>query len=253
MHGDAALGAGGQQVAQADVGESAAHHHFVVAAARAVRVEVLWLHAVFLQISAGGGVGLDGAGGRDVVGGHRVPQKGQHAGAVEVANLARFHPHPFEIGRLADVGGVVVPSEALALGAGQGVPVGVALEDVGIGLAEFVGGDVGGHGFAHLGLAGPQVLHEDRIAFVVAAQGFVVEVDLQGAGQGVDHHQRRRSEVVHAHLGVDAPLEVAVAREHRSDGEIALGDGLRHRLRQGTGVADAGGAAVAHDVETQLL
>ena len=38
---DAALGARRQEVAQADVGEGAAHHHLVVAAAGAVGVEVL--------------------------------------------------------------------------------------------------------------------------------------------------------------------------------------------------------------------
>ena len=38
--GDAALGAGRELVAQAHVGEGAAHHDFVIAAARAVGVEV---------------------------------------------------------------------------------------------------------------------------------------------------------------------------------------------------------------------
>ena len=48
---DAALDAGHQQVAQADVGEGAAHHHLVVAAARAVRVEVLRLHALLDEVT----------------------------------------------------------------------------------------------------------------------------------------------------------------------------------------------------------
>ena len=42
----AALRARRQLVAQADVGERAAHHHLVIAATRAVRVEVLLLDAV---------------------------------------------------------------------------------------------------------------------------------------------------------------------------------------------------------------
>ena len=45
---DAALGARRELVAQADVGERAAHHHLVVAAPRAVGVEVLLLDAVLL-------------------------------------------------------------------------------------------------------------------------------------------------------------------------------------------------------------
>jgi hypothetical protein len=69
-----------QFVAQADVGESAADHDFVIAAARAVGVEVGGLDAVLLQIFSGGAVFLDRAGGRDVVGGNAVAQHRQHAG-----------------------------------------------------------------------------------------------------------------------------------------------------------------------------
>ncbi len=43
---DAAFGAGRELVAQAHVGERAAHHDFVIAAARAVGVEVRGLHAM---------------------------------------------------------------------------------------------------------------------------------------------------------------------------------------------------------------
>src|SRR5687768_18382439 len=52
--GDAALGAGGKEVAQADVGERAARHHAVVAAAAAVAVEVEHAHAALLEELARG-------------------------------------------------------------------------------------------------------------------------------------------------------------------------------------------------------
>ena len=48
----APFGAGGQQVADADVGERAAGHHAVVAAAGAVAVEIQRLDAVLLQVFA---------------------------------------------------------------------------------------------------------------------------------------------------------------------------------------------------------
>src|SRR5207249_10406387 len=56
-----------------------------------------------------------------------------------------------------------------------------------------------------------------------------------------------------SHFLLDAALEVAVAREHGADHELALRHGSGHRLGQGARVADAGGAAVAHEVEPQLL
>jgi len=46
----------------------------VIAAARAVRVEVGGLDAVLLQIFSGGAVFLDGSSGRDVVGGDAVAE-----------------------------------------------------------------------------------------------------------------------------------------------------------------------------------
>src|SRR5205807_2833664 len=81
--GDAAFGAGGEQVAQADVGEGAAGHDAVVPAARAVAVEVHRADAVLHQVAAGGAVLLDRAGGRDVVGGDRVTHHHQHAGVAD--------------------------------------------------------------------------------------------------------------------------------------------------------------------------
>ena len=50
MRRPAAFGARRHLIAQPHVGERAAHHHFVVAAARAVRVEVARLHAVRDQV-----------------------------------------------------------------------------------------------------------------------------------------------------------------------------------------------------------
>ena len=77
------------------------------------------------------------------------------------------------------------------------------------------------------------------------------DVDVHGAGECVRHHERRRRQVVHTAVGVDAPLEVAVAREHRGHSETARRHRGRHLGVDRTGVADAGGAAVADDVEAE--
>jgi hypothetical protein len=75
VRGDAALDAGDQKVLQPDVGEGAAHHHPVVAAARAVRVEVRLGDAERLEVLARGALSGDVARRRDVVGGHRVAEQ----------------------------------------------------------------------------------------------------------------------------------------------------------------------------------
>jgi hypothetical protein len=62
IHGHTAFGARCEKVAQPDVRESAAHHHLVVPAPRAVGVEVSWLHAVLDEVAPGRAVALDRAG-----------------------------------------------------------------------------------------------------------------------------------------------------------------------------------------------
>jgi hypothetical protein len=109
--GHAAFGAGQHLVLDADIGEGAAHHDFVVAAARAVAVEVLLQHLVLAEIFAGGAGFLDVAGGADVVGGDVVAEHGQDARAFDVADRRRLHRDALEIGRVLHVGGAVGSSD----------------------------------------------------------------------------------------------------------------------------------------------
>ena len=87
----------------------------------------------------------------------------------------------------------------------------------------------------------------------VLAQGVGVEVEVHGSGEGVGDDQRRGGQVVHLHVRVDAAFEVAVAGQDSRDGKVVGLDGLGDFGVQRAGVADAGGAAIAHDVEAKLL
>ena len=91
-----------------------AHHHFVIAAARAVRVEVGRLHAARHQVLSGGAVLLDRAGRRDVIGRDAVAEQRERAGAADVLQRRRLQRDAFEERRVADVGGVRLPGEAIA-------------------------------------------------------------------------------------------------------------------------------------------
>ena len=72
------------------------------------------------------------------------------------------------------------------------------------------------------------------------------QVDVDRAGQGVRHHQRRAGEVVRLHVRVDAAFEVAVAATAPPTTTRSLRFDLGgDRLRQRAAVADAGRAAVA--------
>ena len=251
--GEAALRARRQLVAQPDVGEGPADHDLVVAAARAVGVEVTRVHAVLGQVAAGGAVLLDRSGRGDVVRRDRVAELQQHASAGDVGDGLGLQAHAVEVRRLAHVGGVLVPLEDVALGGREVLPPLVAGEDVGVLGAERLGVDRGGDDPLDLARRRPDVTHVDVVAVGVLTQRVLEEVDVHGPGQGVGDDQRGRGEVVHLDVGVDAPLEVPVAREHRRHGEVALVDRGADLGDERTGVADARRAAVAHEVEAELL
>ena len=106
----AAFGAGSQLVAQPNVGERAAHHHFVIAAPRAVGIEVPRLHAVRDQIFPGRAIHANRTGGRDVIGGDAVAQHRQHSRAADIGERRGSLGHVVEERRILDVGGLARPT-----------------------------------------------------------------------------------------------------------------------------------------------
>ena len=75
--------------------------------------------------------------------------------------------------------------------------------------------------------------------------GSVVMSTRHLAQQRIGHDQRRRGQIVGAHVGMHAALEIAVAGEHRGGDQLVVLDRVGDRVVQRAGVADAGGAAVA--------
>src|SRR6056297_2268300 len=103
-------------VADADIGEGAAHHDLVVAAARAVGVEFAHRNLPVDEILACRGRLLEGAGGRDVVGGDEIAQNGQNLGPFDIGDLAGASLHALEVGRVLDIGGLRRPVISLPFG-----------------------------------------------------------------------------------------------------------------------------------------
>jgi hypothetical protein len=71
------------------------------------------------------------------------------------------------------------------------------------------------------------------------------------AARGDD--ERGRREIVGAHLLLDAPLEVAVAAQHRRHDQLASLDLRRHLVGQRTAVPDARRTAVANEIEPEPI
>ena len=119
-------------VLEPDVGERAAHHHFVIAAARAVGVEILALHAERREPLPRRALLGDRAGRGDVVRGDRIAEHPQHARVAHRMDPGRGHRHAGEVRRMLHVGGSLVPCVAASRGDGDRLPRLVAAEHVGV-------------------------------------------------------------------------------------------------------------------------
>ena len=99
----------------------------------------------------------------------------------------------------------------------------------------------------------PDVSQIYGLAVFAFAQGILAQVDVDAPGERKSDDQRRRHQIVGAHFGVNAAFKVAIATENRGDDKVVFVDALRYFFGQRAGVADAGRASVADDVEFQFL
>ncbi len=225
----------------------------MVAAPRAVLVEVGGPHLMLGEIFARGRGQLDRTGRRDVVGGDLVAEDRQDARIDDIGDRLRLLLHALEVRRVLHVGRAHVPAIGLARRGLDLAPVGVALEHIGVLLLE----DRRGHELLDEGIdllgGRPDVLEEDRLAVLAGAERFLGQVLGHGAGERVGHHQRRRRQIVGLHVRRDAAFEVAVARQHGGSHDAVVVDRLGNLFRQRPRIADAGGAAETDQVEADLV
>ncbi len=165
----------------------------------------------------------------------------------------RREAHSVEKRRRFDVGRIRLPAKHLALGNLESLPALVAVEGAGILVAEHLGVDRLRHRLADLLGSRPDVLQEHRSAIAAGSDRAHREIRVNRAGQRVGDHQGRRGQVVEAHDGIDASLEIAVAAEHRGRHQVVLLDRGGQCFGHRTAVADTGGASVTHQVKAQLL
>src|SRR5579875_3903264 len=114
MCGPPTLGSWSEQIAQPDIRKRSAHHHLVITPPRAVRVEILRQHAMCNQISAGGAIRRNRAGGRNMNGGDAIAQNGERPQSAKVVERRGLERHVFEIWRILNVGGMRVPRVKIA-------------------------------------------------------------------------------------------------------------------------------------------
>ena len=85
------------------------------------------------------------------------------------------------------------------------------------------------------------------------AKRFGAEVDIDRAGQSKGDDERGRHQKIGADVLVHAGFEVPVARQDAGRHEIVLGDRFLERGMQRARISDAGRAAVADGLKTELV
>ena len=185
-----------------------------------------------------------------MVGGHGIAQKSKKTGIFNIPHTAHFFRHSKEIGRFFHIGTGVVPGKGLARSRFYRPPFGRALEHVVIAPAKHIRRKRRFQSRADLCIAGPDILEENRLPVLALAQRLARKIAGQGASQSIGHHQGRRGQVIGLHMGRDAAFKITVPRQHRTDSQIALANGLGDGFGQRTGIADTGGAADAHHIKS---
>ena len=152
-----------------------------------------------------------------------------------------------------DVGALGVPIVDLTDARWHFVPLGILVCEAGVEFLKNLGLEGGLHFVADFLEAGPDVFQENIHAGAVFGDGFLGEVDVHAAGERVGDDERGRHEEVGADVLVNTGLEVAVAREDSGGDEVVFDDGGFDLGSERAGVADAGRAAVADDLEAELV
>ena len=171
----------------------------------------------------------------------------------QIFQRAGISRHVVKKRRVIDVSGLRIPGVEIAFRDRQRFPVFIAGVHVGIFFSEHVAGNGRAHGGFHFRRCGPNIAQVNGLSGFVVAERLVHDVEIHTARQCVGHHQRRRRQIIRAAQRIDAAFEIAIAAQHGNGEKIVSLDRLADGLGKRAAVADACGAAVAHQIEMQRI
>ena len=99
----------------------------------------------------------------------------------------------------------------------------------------------------------PNVLEINVLAVFAFAERFFAQVNIHAAGEREGDDQRRGHQEIRFDALMHAGFEIAIAGKDRGGDKIVFGNGFINRRGQRAGIANAGGAAVADEIEAELV
>src|SRR5262249_21710719 len=116
---------------------------------------------------------------------------------------------------------------------------------------------LGVEGLTHLGAdlfhAGPDVAQVDIFALLILSQRLFGQIPFYGAGQGKRHDERWTHQKIRLDTLMHTRLEVAIAGKHAGGNQIMIVDDVFDGRIERARVSYASGAAVADQVEAELI
>ena len=251
------------EVLDAHVGKSASHHHLVVAAARAIAIEVRLHHPVTDQPLPRGRALTDRARRGNMVGGDGVAEQRHDA----CANHPFFAQHRRRLASLSRNSGLLQREirkkrwlcNVCTLRPG----IGIARHALNL-FPQFAGLGFHARVIVPIGLsvhcelqqlmnlvaAGPNVSEVNVFDLAIGTHAlthrFGHQVAQHGTGNRVRNNQRRTCKEVGLQVGVNARLEIAVTRQHGSANQIVGSNNCIEFWSEVARIADAGRTAIAH-------
>jgi hypothetical protein len=121
------------------------------------------------------------------------------------------------------------------------------LEHRAIALDELLAGKIDANRVGDFFTGRPEIAQIDGLAVLAGAERRGGNVLVHRPQQGIGDDQRGAGEIIRAHIGMHAALEVAVAGQHRNGDEAVVFDCLGDRLIERTGITDAGRAPITDE------
>ena len=188
-----------------------------------------------------------------MVGGDGIAKNSQATGVRDGGSRRGLKGKILEERRLLNVGAFAIPSIGQPGFAGNFVPSGVLLGEVPVQSAKNFRLQSGLHGLSDLLAAGPKIPEVDGLAVLSETQRILGEIEVYATGQGKGYNERGGHQKVGFDGRVDAGLKVAVTGKNAGGDEIVLHHRLFHRSGKGARIADAGGASVSDQIESELV
>ena len=188
-----------------------------------------------------------------MIGRYGVAKNSERAPPDDVVDLANLHREIFEERRLVNVIAFLVPLIHFAGARWDFVPLRVLIREIAIKLAEDFRAQRRLHRIAHFFQTRPEIAQKSFFAGFVFADWLFAKIDIHPPGKRERDYQRRRHQEIGFDVLVHPRFEIAVTRKHGRRDQIVIVDRLFDFRMERAGISDAGRAAVADEIEPELV